>query len=173
MKRLVQVLLIVLVTWFSLSSCATMKKAQPLGLGELRLVSLEVPESFVQNLPYDVGVVFEADGQPQIKKACFRLYHERAFSPAENLTCFSLEVEANKQVSTTCRPWESPYTRISPASCSEIQTVRYGVRNYFVARVASNFLKTEYNKLECHVQYISNGVAKDSNKVTARVRIEK
>ena len=53
------------------SSCATGPK--PLAPGELRLFSMQVPEKekIKVNIPFVVNINFEADGEPEIKLACF------------------------------------------------------------------------------------------------------
>jgi hypothetical protein len=55
-----------------LSSCATVP-TDPLTSGELRLLSMHIPEreSLKENLPVVVNINFEADGKPQIRSACF------------------------------------------------------------------------------------------------------
>ena len=57
---------------FAISSCATVSKG-PLEPGELRLLSMDVPENgnLKINLEYRVSVKFKADGNPEIRRACF------------------------------------------------------------------------------------------------------
>ena len=64
--------LIIGVVLLGVSSCATVP-TQPLGPGELRLLSIKVPEKekIKVNSPFVVDISFEADGQPEIKTACF------------------------------------------------------------------------------------------------------
>ncbi len=52
-------------------SCATVSK--PLAPGDLRLLSILVPEkeNIRLHLPFIVNMSFEADGEPEIKAACF------------------------------------------------------------------------------------------------------
>lgn len=54
-----------------ISSCATVPK--PLAPGELRLLSILVPEkeNIRLHLPFIVNMSFEADGELEIKAACF------------------------------------------------------------------------------------------------------
>ena len=54
-----------------ISSCATVPK--PLAPGELRLLSMLVPEDeqIKVNIPFVVNIKFEADGEPEIRAACF------------------------------------------------------------------------------------------------------
>jgi hypothetical protein len=54
-----------------ISSCATVPK--PLAPGELRLLSMLVPEkeNIRLHLPFFVNISFEADGEPEIKETCF------------------------------------------------------------------------------------------------------
>jgi len=55
-----------------ISSCAT-SPTKPLAPGELRLLSITVPdkEKIEVNSPFVVAISFEADGEPEIKTACF------------------------------------------------------------------------------------------------------
>lgn len=54
-----------------ISSCATVP-TEPLGPGELRLLRMEVPENgnLILGLLYSVNISFEADGNPEIIRAC-------------------------------------------------------------------------------------------------------
>ena len=54
------------------SSCATVP-TEPLAPGELRLLSMRVPEggNVRINLPFEVNILFEATEAPEIKRACF------------------------------------------------------------------------------------------------------
>jgi hypothetical protein len=64
--------LIIGVVLLGVSSCATVP-TQPLAPGELRLLSIVVPEKekVKVHLPFVVHISFETDGQPEIKSACF------------------------------------------------------------------------------------------------------
>jgi hypothetical protein len=55
-----------------ISSCATVP-TNPLAPGELRLLSMLVPEkqNIRVNLPFAVNIRFEAEGEPEIRAACF------------------------------------------------------------------------------------------------------
>jgi len=55
-----------------ISSCAT-SPTKPLAPGELRLLSMVVPEKekVETHLPFIVNISFETDVQPEIKSACF------------------------------------------------------------------------------------------------------
>ncbi len=55
-----------------ISSCAT-APAKPLSTGELRLLSISIPEKekIKVHVPFVVSLQFEADGDPEIKQACF------------------------------------------------------------------------------------------------------
>jgi hypothetical protein len=54
-----------------ISSCATVPK--PLAPGELRLLSIHVQEEekIKVNIPFVVNINFEANGEPEIRAACF------------------------------------------------------------------------------------------------------
>jgi hypothetical protein len=67
MKRIGAPLLMSLVILLAISSCITLKK------GELRLLDMEILDSrrVRANLQFWVRVNFEADGNPEIRRACF------------------------------------------------------------------------------------------------------
>jgi DNA-binding transcriptional regulator YiaG len=54
------------------SSCATVP-IKPLAPGELRLLSMATPQKLEikVNVPFEVNINFEADGEPEIRNACF------------------------------------------------------------------------------------------------------
>jgi len=72
MKSLLRAILMGVAVLLVISSCATVPKG-PLGEGELRLLSMEVPEkgNLRVGTQYWVSIHFEADGNPEIKRACF------------------------------------------------------------------------------------------------------
>ena len=72
MKGVLALILMTVAILFAISSCATVSK-EPLGLGELRLLSMDVPENgnLRTGLVYRVRVYFQADGKPEIRRACF------------------------------------------------------------------------------------------------------
>ncbi len=53
-------------------SCATTPSGPP-APGEVKLISLDIPNEGVitRNLPFVVNIQFEANGRPEIKRACF------------------------------------------------------------------------------------------------------
>jgi hypothetical protein len=55
------------------SSCATVP-TEPLASGEMRLISIEVPESggLMAGISYRVDVMFEAEDRPEVKRVCFK-----------------------------------------------------------------------------------------------------
>ena len=70
MKSLIAVLIGVVIMLF-VFSCATVP-TEPLGPGELRLLSMDVVGSGPEvGTPFTVNVFFEAAGHPEIKRACF------------------------------------------------------------------------------------------------------
>jgi hypothetical protein len=72
MRPISIVVLMIGVFLLGVSSCATVP-TKPLAPGEVRLLSIVVPEKekIRVNLPFVVDISFEADGQPEIKTACF------------------------------------------------------------------------------------------------------
>jgi len=67
MKRVLIPILMSVAILLAISSCATVRK------GELRLLRMEVPESerLRTNVQFWVRINFEADGNPEIRRACF------------------------------------------------------------------------------------------------------
>jgi hypothetical protein len=55
-----------------ISSCATVPTG-PLAPGEVKLLRIDVPYegSIKRNMPFAVNIIFEADGKPEIRTACF------------------------------------------------------------------------------------------------------
>lgn len=53
-------------------SCATAPSGPP-APGEVKLIKMDIPheETVKRNLPFVVTIQFEADGKPEIKRACF------------------------------------------------------------------------------------------------------
>jgi hypothetical protein len=72
MKNVLPIVLISLVVLLTIFSCATVPK-EPLGGGELRLLSIEVPQmgSLRAHVEYFISINFEANGNPEISRACF------------------------------------------------------------------------------------------------------
>jgi hypothetical protein len=71
MKAVLTSILMSAVILMAISSCATVAKG-PLEPGELRLISVEVPDNgnLKSNVPYRITVKFQADGHPEIRRAC-------------------------------------------------------------------------------------------------------
>ena len=71
-KSLSMAVLMMGVVLLGFSSCATVS-TKPLAPGELRLLSMVIPEKvkIKENLPFVVNISFEADGEPEIRSACF------------------------------------------------------------------------------------------------------
>jgi hypothetical protein len=53
-------------------SCATVPSGPP-APGEVKLIGIDVPheQGIKRNLPFVVNINFEADGKPEIRRACF------------------------------------------------------------------------------------------------------
>jgi hypothetical protein len=67
MKRILALILMIIALLSAISSCTLV------GKGELRLLDMEIydPERLRTNVQFWVRVNFEADGQPEIRRACF------------------------------------------------------------------------------------------------------
>jgi hypothetical protein len=72
MKLILKAVLMNIAVLLVISSCATVP-TKPLVLGELRLLSILIPEQekIKANLPVVVKISFEAEGSPEIRSACF------------------------------------------------------------------------------------------------------
>ena len=72
MKRTWTSILMGVAILLAVSSCASVLKG-PLGPGEMRLLSLEVPDNgnLKMSVAYPLTIRFKADGRPEIRRACF------------------------------------------------------------------------------------------------------
>ncbi len=73
MKSILAPILVVGVVILLISSCATVP-TEPLAKGELRLLHIHVQmkeEDIKVNFPFTVNINFEAEGNPEIRTACF------------------------------------------------------------------------------------------------------
>ena len=59
-----------LLDWFIVSACASVPIG-PLTPGELRLLKIKAPDRIRAGDPYEVVITCEADGAPEIRRACF------------------------------------------------------------------------------------------------------
>jgi len=71
MKRVLTSIVISVAVLLAISSCATVPTG-PLEEGELRLLSLEVPEhgNLQSGVEYRININFKADGKPEIRRVC-------------------------------------------------------------------------------------------------------
>jgi hypothetical protein len=72
MKRVLTSILTSVAILLAISSCATAPKG-PLEPGEMRLLSLEVPDNgnLKLSITYPLTIKFKADGRPEVHRACF------------------------------------------------------------------------------------------------------
>ena len=78
MKRTWTSILMGVAILLAVSSCASVPKG-PLGPGEMRLLSLEVPDNgnLKMSVAYPLTIRFKADGRPEIRRACFNFSGDR------------------------------------------------------------------------------------------------
>ena len=71
MKGVLTPILVGVAILLAISSCATVPKG-PLEEGELRLLSMDIPDNLIvkTDQQYWVTIDFEADGKPEIRRAC-------------------------------------------------------------------------------------------------------
>ncbi len=163
-----------------LQSCAefqpTLKlQKTPVSTGELRLLSLQVPEQVGEDLPYDVQVTFEAAGQPRIKRVCFMWVSEKVSVPSPSLYCYAWEAQTDKDIGSTCTRWlaDGPYAQSSPAFCTKVESIEYGSPGHLMVKIRTQNVEQVYNRLECYAEYLHGGETDITNKVSARVKVEK
>jgi hypothetical protein len=151
-----------------LSSCTLMQYLNP-PQGQVRLLRLQMLEIAQEDLPYDITVTFEADGRPTIKKACFRWLTERASLSSPPLYCYATETQGNQPIDSVCSRWttDGPYAEISPLFCSNIERIEYGAPGSLLVKIQTKNVVSYYKWLECYVEYIGDGVVKQSNKIKA------
>jgi hypothetical protein len=72
MKRVLTSILTCGAILLMISSCATVPEG-PLDPGEMRLLSLDVPENgnLKISISYPVTIRFKADGRPEVRRVCF------------------------------------------------------------------------------------------------------
>jgi hypothetical protein len=72
MKSIFMVALMAVAVLLMVSSCATVS-TKPIAPGEVRLLGINIRETgdILRNLQYPADISFEADGRPEIKRACF------------------------------------------------------------------------------------------------------
>jgi len=161
-KSIMRCTLVFGLTAIVLWSC-TLKRFMPLSTGEMKLIGFQVPDEMEENLPYDVLVNFESDGEPAIRRVCFHWYSEKTSMPAPSLYCFTYEVTTNQPTGSYCTRWlgEGPYSHVSPLVCAKPYQVVYGSPGQLTVRLQSSDMKSYYNKLECYAEYLHDGTLKD------------
>jgi hypothetical protein len=184
-------LLAIGVVFFAISSCTTMFGetifgSRPLGEGEMKLISIRVPETFQEGEPTDVLVNFEANGQPDIIKVCFRWSSVEEKDDIPPLYCYMLEATAQDQRSGSseqsplwgrCSPlWTASnrdYALVSPIFCTDAVNISYGeplTSGSFTARINSGNIPMPYRSIEGYVEYSKNGQVSRTNIILSPVR---
>lgn len=171
--------LVMTVTLILLSSCAgytfgpLAKKKEY--TGDVKLLNIQVPEAVHEDIPYDIVGTFESKEGVKIQSACFRWYSDRAQMTSPPLHCFAYEVQTNQPIGSVCSRWvaEGPHAVMSPLTCVKVEDVQYGTPGRFSVKLRTSNLNLVYSLIECYLEYLQDGVTKESNKVTARIRVEK
>lgn len=165
-------LLLLLVLAYSFSSCAYFPKGV-FATGELKLLSLNIPGAMVEDLPYDVVVTFRSQGDAKINQACCRWLDETSLVRETSLYCYAAAASSNEGLST-CQRWlaDGQYSFASPSFCVNVKDVVYEDPGRFTVRFAGKNLQKNHNTLECYVEYLANGVLKNSNRVAQRVPVQ-
>ncbi len=156
-----------------LASCASWPHGQ-VSRGELRLKKLHAPETMHVDLPYDIGVDFEQDGELQIKRVCFQWSTERTPISSSSLYYYASEVQDDRNIGSAAARWvsEGPQPFGSTLLCSDVQDVKIAESGRLLVKLNASNLKPEFNRLECQAEYLKDGQLKVTNKVRARVSVE-
>ncbi|MDY0040601.1 MAG: hypothetical protein RBS57_09840 [Desulforhabdus sp.] len=142
--------------------------------GEVKLLNLSIPGPMREDLPYDVVVTFRSVGEVKITKACFRWLDEAELVKKQSLYCYTAEVSDNARIGSQCWRWlaEGQYSYASPTFCSDVKHISYEDPGRITVSLTSRNLEPYYNTLECYVEFLVDGVFKQSNKVSSRIVIE-
>jgi hypothetical protein len=174
MRRLIGSVFVVGWVLVVLSSCTTIPRGG-LASGEMRLLSMQMPDIVKEETTYDVVLNFEAEDQPQMKRACFHWVDERTRQMAPSLYLYASEVQNDQPIGSAGSRWldEGLHPRTSAAFCSNIERVVPGTPGRIIVRIRTGELRSEYNKLEGSVEYVKDGRVRETNKVSARIQVEK
>lgn len=155
----------------SFSSCAYFPQGA-FSTGEVKLLSLNIPGSMVEDLPYDVVVTFRSEGDAKISQACFRWLDQTSLVKETSLYCYAAAASSNEGLST-CQRWlaDGQYSFASATFCQDVEGVVYEDPGRFTVRLAGENRKKNFNTLECYVKYLSNGALKKSNRVAQRIPV--
>ncbi|MCE5336222.1 MAG: hypothetical protein LLG06_16695 [Desulfobacteraceae bacterium] len=155
-----------------LSSCSSMERLRPLGSGEARLKSIQMPEYVREELPYDVIISFESDTIPQIRNVCFRWVAEELSTRSPELYNYSMSNDFN--ASGSQGNWLNQGVSIaSNHFCVDSSQIRADVPGQLIVRIRPANLSLNYNLLEARVEYLSEGRLRTSNAVSTHVVVEK
>jgi hypothetical protein len=155
------------------SSCAVLPKGI-FSTGEVRLLSLNVPGTMQEDLPYDVVVTFREKGDARIRNACFRWLDDAALVRKPSLYCYTAEVASNERIGSVCWRFlaDGDYTHASPTFCTEVTDIVYEDPGRFIVRLSSRDVKPHYNALEGFVEYVADGALKQSNRVSTKIIVQ-
>jgi len=145
--------------------------------GQVKLLSITIPGSMEEDLPYDVVVTFRSEGDAKIRKACFRWLDKTELVKHPSLYCYTQEVSDNVASGSACWRWlaEGKYSQASPTICTDIADIKdidYENPGRFTVRLSSKNVKPYYNALECYVEYLADGSLKNSNRVSAIISVQ-
>lgn len=174
MRSTARVLLVLVSILPFLFSCTTMPFRE-LSPGEMRLTRIELPEIMAGHMPYDAIIKFEADGDPEIEKVCFRWVADTPSVAHASLYWYTHEVQTNEPTGSAKARWfsEGPYTDISSPFCLDSSAIKGDDLDRIIVRFKSGDLKPQYNRLVCHAEYLRDGVPRRTNEVSARFVVER
>jgi hypothetical protein len=158
---------------FVASSCSTFS-FPPLSHEPVRLVSLQMPDVVREELPYDAILTYNADEEPEFKNVCFRWMAEQIYTRSPSLYCYSAEDWSTQRLDPTCvDSLEDLKGQTSPVFCVGRENMRLDYRGRLIVRFHPRDVKPVHNRLECYVEYYQDGKLLRTNRVSARVAVER
>lgn len=166
----------IVATLLLLTSCTIFPKGI-FSSGQVKLLSISIPGTMEENLPYDVVVTFRSEGDAKIRRACFRWLDQTELIKHPSLYCYTQEVTDNVPSGSACWRWlaEGKYSQASPSICTDLadmKEIEYENPGRFTVRLSSKNVKPYYNAVECYVEYLVNGSLRTSNKVSAIMHVQ-
>ncbi|MGV8074178.1 MAG: hypothetical protein AB2L11_06455 [Syntrophobacteraceae bacterium] len=146
-----------------------------LSTGEMVLTGIELPDIMARNMPYDAIVKFEADGDPKIRKVCFRWFADTPSVAHSSIYWYTHEVQTDEETGSAKARWieQGPYTDMSNAFCLDSGSINHNNPNRLIVRFKSDDLKPQYNRLACYAEYVHDGEVKRTNEVSTRFVVDR
>lgn len=132
---------------------------------------MEMPDVVREDLPYEVVLSLQAEGKPMVSKICFRWVAEEPAAGSPSLSCLTNADFSKEQLCTAMAARNVPVC--SELFCAGPQDIRTDVPGKLIVKIRPVKLKADYNKLECQVEYLADGRARTTNKISTRMIVER